>query len=1079
MTEAASKRLRVGSIAALILAALFALTLYKCTDRYGDKTLLELLVMLRSDVEAPGLTVAEAAHNLRTATAATAFVRDHVRYSAYKGHLQSPETVLRRRSGNVTDRALLLAALFDQLGVKYRIRRAVPWASDLPDDVSPEPGTAMSVPKPLVAAIAKRIGYDMAKLPSDFESMKAALAAYAKSAKVDVGLVEKTLNSITPLASSHYLEADSQYYDDDWLWLESGPKTHPKIFDPNYPGLKRATADTVDKAEFGSPPPLDFHLDAVRRDGEREELLSWSGPAAGQDIDLTFLPTVNTEKILQGAVAPDKVGLWTPALSVGGKYTFGIPITPHGAHPGFVPSLAPYGPNDPVAGNGKVLDARLVRIDARAFPEVRAFIDVKTDGPRRFYPSDLRLTDRQVRQSVRIKSVAASPAPVVVVTDISGSMERENRWNDARAAMDSLVAVLGPRTPLGIVTFAADAKVVRAAAALGDGADARAAISSVKLGSDTAILRGMNKGLDLLGGRKGAIILLTDGQDTMGGDRDALFKRIRESKATVYAIGIGPAPDEKLLRRFAEISNGRYWNFLSANTIDNLYGALGSKLGGLLTVDYRFDAGRNSSPDARVAKGHGASGVQGGAPIPEEALAHEVQIGITGFSPALSRSYSEPKQPLRAPPRLVVDIDWGRRDARQTLERTLAVLDGRGAPWKLLSLNRIQLDLGPVNGSVLFAGYLSQWISALRHAGAKADKKVLAALDADTARRISFSRATQLNGLRQLVNVSTKGTLKFSPGPNIYIEKRNYMPGKEGINRVRSFDIAAVWGRGHAKGSAESDQAMRLDISAGLAEGQIVGGGDAVHPLLAARRDLRALAHKAEAPKNWPWDLRFLRSKPELASFDWIWSPGVAGIAWAVNAHTRRFLPFSATSGVVGKGASVEQIAREFDHIDKMLAAYGSLGSWAGDAAGADVMGPPFAMLVAFKREENKLWCYSSVMLGYLNEAIGGDKKALLNRSAEKTKASALRLCKMDYDPTEFARHAWAKASEQGATSWAMWFAKTAANVNQLRTRAAVLNVIDNGKKVWDVSKFAVTISPRFNEAMINARDRIAAGKAR
>jgi hypothetical protein len=61
-------------------------------------------------------------------------------------------------------------------------------------------------------------------------------------------------------------------------------------------------------------------------------------------------------------------------------------------------------------------------------------------------------------------------------------------------------------------------------------------------------------------------------------------------------------------------------------------------------------------------------------------------------------------------------------------------------------------------------------------------------------------------------------------------------------------------------------------------------------------------------------------------------------------------------------------------------------------------------------------------MLGYVNEAIGADE-ALLNKSPKKAQAKAAKLCKMNYNPDDFAREAGkavAKSLYDAAKSWAI-----------------------------------------------------------
>ena len=75
-----------------------------------------LLIATRDALDAPGLTVREAATHLGSADAAFRFVRDDVEYISYPGSFAGPDGVLRTRIANSNDRAVLLAALLSAPG---------------------------------------------------------------------------------------------------------------------------------------------------------------------------------------------------------------------------------------------------------------------------------------------------------------------------------------------------------------------------------------------------------------------------------------------------------------------------------------------------------------------------------------------------------------------------------------------------------------------------------------------------------------------------------------------------------------------------------------------------------------------------------------------------------------------------------------------------------------------------------------------------------------------------------------------------------------------------------------------------
>ena len=84
------------------------------------------------------------------------------------------------------------------------------------------------------------------------------------------------------------------------------------------------------------------------------------------------------------------------------------------------------------------------------------------------------------------------------------------------------------------------------------------------------------------------------------------------------------------------------------------------------------------------------------------------------------------------------------------------------------------------------------------------------------------------------------------------------------------------------------------------------------------------------------------------------------------------------------KGASVDQIVKEFDRLHSLLSYMGAAGSGVFSMAG--LPGSAWTGLCTFFDEELKLWCFSSVMLGYVGEGIeaGSFDTASSEKSAQK-----------------------------------------------------------------------------------------------
>ncbi len=1066
-------RRRVNALVTLIVAAVVVilLLLLFSPSEFKDKSLMELLVELRTEYEAPGLSITKAAQTLKSPEAAFEFVRDRVRYSPYQGNLQEPADVLRTRVANVQDRALLLFALLKEMGIKATLVTTT--MRDLPEDVAPEPGLKVIARSGIVAEIGRRIGYDFSLEASEISQIETQLASYAQKTGEQIEQAENVIIELADFSYPSYLSPAWKNYDRNWVWLEAGKENEARIFDPSFPGTKRPEDWMVDKYEATAAATGEIRLFVENRDGLREQLLDWDGAPFGKDITLTFLPTQNAIAVLDGPFKPERVEMWTPVLQVGAQTIFGEPVSVNGDHIGFVPGPAPYSPKDGLRSDLAITRADLVRIDARNFPTVQALIDVKTSGERAWFARDFQLSENGITRPVRIKSLALDPRPVVAVSDVSWSMEDDDRLAQSQIALKALVAALGSRTPFALVSFAGDAVTELGLAPLGDGAGARSIIEGLQFRSNTELLAGINAGIDLLGDQDGTIIMLTDGQDdAVSGDLEVTLSRLANSNVKVIAIGLGPEPDETLMRRFADVSGGKYVRFTKGDDLTSIYSALGSSLSGLLAIEYKTDLVLDPQsadvPSDAIGVTNGAISQESTTASPLASVPgdlRQISLNIAGFNKGeLTGSYIAPDKPGFSP-RLVLEILSGQAEARQTVTRTIAPLDGPISGWKLAGLNQIYFDLGQPHPSVVFAGYLTNWINALLLNLDDPDLQQKLGLDPlSGSNRMSFQNAITLGGFRTLANAPGDGTIIYSPGPNIYLERRQFGPGDGKPVEINSFDIMQVQGRGIEE-LARTNKAMVLEIAATFAEGAMVGGADSVSPLLANAGELTLLSPGDPAPDNWPDELSRQAMLRQSADTSWIYSPRVANIAWEINSSNRGFKAYVDNSGLIAKGASIARIAQQFDQIDKMYAAYAALGSWGGKAAGVAGISPLIAMIAAFKREENKLWCYSTIMMGYVNQSID-NPDATLNKSPQEAVASAASLCKMDYSPDQFGERAVWAAATAGAKSWSQNRFKDFMRSQGFGLGATIVDAYSNGGKTGSIGSAFLPLTPGFHSLM-------------
>jgi Ca-activated chloride channel homolog len=212
------------------------------------------------------------------------------------------------------------------------------------------------------------------------------------------------------------------------------------------------------------------------------------------------------------------------------------------------------------------------------------------------------------------RSVAAPQraATVVLVNDVSGSMRAEDVEPDRLTAAVESAKVLVDKTPdnfrLGLVTFSDYAQQIVAPTT--DRGAVNGALERMSADGGTAMGDGLARGLesaqapvptqDGRGTRKlpAIIVLLSDGKQTLGADDPLdIAARAREARIPIYTIALGTQdgevvqqdpfgfvqripvpPDKETLRQVARITGGRFFEAVSAEDAEDIYGRIGTRL---------------------------------------------------------------------------------------------------------------------------------------------------------------------------------------------------------------------------------------------------------------------------------------------------------------------------------------------------------------------------------------------------------------------------------------------------------------------------------------------------------------------
>ena len=199
-------------------------------------------------------------------------------------------------------------------------------------------------------------------------------------------------------------------------------------------------------------------------------------------------------------------------------------------------------------------------------------------------------------------AVPRDQTTAMLVLDVSASMTASdlepNRMEAAKEAAHAFIDALPPNMQVGLVSFSSAATVH--AAPTGDRFEVKRAIDGLQANGGTAIGEGLHLALDQLAQRPvnedgnrapGLVVLLSDGQSTLGRPPDTAAERARQEQIKIHAIGIGERGadtvigsgqrvrlDEQTLQDVAAATGGRYFYAGESNELTEIYASLGSQV---------------------------------------------------------------------------------------------------------------------------------------------------------------------------------------------------------------------------------------------------------------------------------------------------------------------------------------------------------------------------------------------------------------------------------------------------------------------------------------------------------------------
>ncbi len=1111
------KRVAAGALVLLLLIVL-VLFYWLFWGRAEDPAsrLLQLLEDYRSELEFPGRDVSEAARNLGSARAAYEFVVRDVSLVPYLDRRQTPDQVLATRLANPLDRAVLLGALLKEMGwdVIYLV-------------FSPLEKTPLALGKPpprnspALLALRRFLSREV-DLPSEVEEM-ARNAAEGKAgaalrreitAKVNktLGLLkEKGLNILSYPAYSDQNTADQSWLLRRYVVVAERDGAR-RVFDPVYAksdlmkepelaGLFKIPLDQVKSTyrsnTFDMPKvePTTIRLRLVDGFGLEQTLIEWRGNPAADEVELRFLPAIDPLGKLRDGTRPEQVDQWQPYLRVNGRQITGKPFSlSFAGASGTVGLRPPFDKPEAIrpANPKQATSLRIQEIDASSWPVVRVALSIKGNGSGLWLPDHFLLRDEGRPHPLRLLSVMQESRPLLILTDVSWSMGDSGAFVASKQAILSLLDFVADGMRVGLTSFAGSSRIEVPLGPLVDRKAFAARVEAMKMASATGILHALDQAAGQGNLAGGIVLLLSDGEDNVGGDEASIIRKLKRAGIRVFAVPLGEGADTRLLRRIAEQTGGQYAFQSDAGGLRALFRRIGAEISSLVQLQYKVDvagqAAGDRSPsgddDERSDKRIGPR--QAGerrdatevASSPRDAPARkrrDVSIVLRDTSIRAAGHYVPPARPARrGVPYLYLDAvtkayDYNAVHTRG--RRVLLRLDKPDAALRLTGVWSLIGDLGSYPERSYLVAYLSRWIDALRLNGVvtpaearktrtAGEERKVQGLDewlADDERRWpGLARMRIVNAYRSLSRLKTRrGVVSPAPGPALYLHRAEFSasPGANGqtVRRRETFDVLMRPARPVHSGKWNQDT-VAGEIAASIAEGKLLGGTDAVSALLRVASRLRPVrlgTLRARSGGN-EFPPGFLAAIfPEWEDSWLIRSSENPRALWQIQAKSsnywrNHFRAFLLDGDSFSKGASLEELARQFDRINSLLGLYVAVyGNFAGltPFVSAEV-----AALAAFKQVENKMWCYSTLMLAQVGQAIERED-ALLNRNVGAAKEKAARLCKIGGGSSSAEKgDVFREAARDAIREWVKGY-----GVNKFKEAAG--GFISAGMSAWDVGR--------------------------
>ena len=181
--------------------------------------------------------------------------------------------------------------------------------------------------------------------------------------------------------------------------------------------------------------------------------------------------------------------------------------------------------------------------------------------------------DRALPEDLPLKPLGRKGAALVLVLDVSGSMEGEKLALAVAGALE-LVRSAAPEDYLGVVLFSSGPRVLFPPRPMTEQGkkEAESLLLSLRAGGGTVLGGAFQEALRLLEGvpvERKAILVLTDG--LVADPKEPILSLAQASGVEVSALALGPDADAAFLEELAQRGGGRFYRAATAQELPRLF----------------------------------------------------------------------------------------------------------------------------------------------------------------------------------------------------------------------------------------------------------------------------------------------------------------------------------------------------------------------------------------------------------------------------------------------------------------------------------------------------------------------------